>query len=154
MKKNKIKFAKPQDLDSVYKILIQYRSIFPMLRRHEIANQIDKKLCVYQNGVVIIFKKYKRRTRLGTCRTSKGSYNIEYLAADHQGSGKAFDVVDEFCSDVKSNVWLCVTKDNDRAIAFYRKSGFTEMCPIHWANGKVQGLVFCRFTNYIQKFFK
>lgn len=137
-----MKFAKPEDLEQIYKIFNKYRSIFPLLRKTEIAKSIDKKLCIFQNGIIIKFKKYKVKTTLGNCKTSKGDYKIEYLATDKLGSGKAFEVVDEFCKYVKADIWLCVRKHNDRAVAFYRKFGFIEMSPISWANGKIPGLVF------------
>ena len=142
---NTIRLAEISELMGIVQIFQSWRTIFPHVRQDYIKRKIVAGECVYQEGVVVTFNKYKRKVRLGTVTIPKGSYIIHQIVNAKQGNGCASRVIDRLCDVVardNEDVYLTVRADNKLARSFYRHKGFEEAGEIIWANGTLPGMVY------------
>lgn len=58
-----MKYAKIDDLNTVFKILKQYKTL-SHVRKDKIQNLIESKNVIFKNGVVLTFLKYKKKQML------------------------------------------------------------------------------------------
>lgn len=140
-----MKFARIEDLPEVWKIFMQYKSIFPHLRHDYISRKISNLETIFEQGIVITFTKYKKKTRLGDVSALKGDYIIHQIAAKNSPSVASMKILLDFLNWIDSpKCWLTVRKSNDRAIKFYQKMGFKEVGYIDWneKGNKLPGVVF------------
>lgn len=138
-----IRLAKKREFKEVFEIFMQYKKIFPHLRHDYVKRKVAAGECVYQDGVAITFNKYQRTVKLGNCYAAKGDFILHQIASKDPGSGNTLSVFSDFYEHCKSNIWLTVRADNDRAINFYKKAGFKRMGEITWSKGTLLGVVFC-----------
>jgi RimJ/RimL family protein N-acetyltransferase len=140
-----MKLATMEDFDEVWSILMQYKNIFPHLRYDYMTRKVTSNETVFDQGVVITFTKYKKKTKLGNISAFGGDYIIHQIAAKNQGDGSAKKIIVDFLNWIDSpKCWLTVRKSNDRAIKFYQKIGFKEVGYIDWNEKgfKLPGVVF------------
>jgi len=136
--------ATPLDLNTVINIFKQHKKIFPHIRIDYIKSMIEKGNCVLDNGVVIMFLRYKRHNRIGTIRAPKDSYTIKQIVNSMPGNGNASDVMNKFLEQIDEVVFLSVRADNIRAIKFYENNEFVSVGTINWKQGIIPGIVFAR----------
>ena len=141
-----LNLATQDNLKDVYKILYTYKNIFPHVRNDFVKHMIDSQSVIYDSGVVIIFKKYKRRTRIGNYIANKDDWVIKQIANQSLGNGNASKVISAFIDENK-HVVLSVRKNNERAIAFYKKNGFRVVGTVTWRND-IDGLVMRTDVNF------
>jgi hypothetical protein len=147
------------DYDAIVAIFKQHRSIFPHVRTDYIRRMIESKRCFFKNGVVITFTVYQRSNMIGNFRAHKGSICIKQIAAQNPGNGNTEKELNDFLSKWDEICFLSVRADNDRAIRFYKKTGFIPVGKIEWnskssPNGKISGIVFQRLTKPTEWWFK
>jgi len=129
-----MKLATMEDFDEVWSILMQYKNIFPHLRYDYMTRKVTSNETVFDQGVVITFTKYKKKTKLGNISAFGGDYIIHQIAVKNQGDGSAKKIILEFLNWIDSSkCWLAVRASNERAIQFYKKLGFKEMSNIIWS---------------------
>ena len=146
MAKQKLKHATPEQLDEIYGHFYDCREWFPHIRKDYLARMIGAGTVVYHNGIIIVYARYQRKQALGNCSAAKGSVILHQILNPTRVTdtkrGRASSVLKMFFEHVGSSVWLTVRSNNKRAIAFYKKSGFSKAGNISWMGGELPGTVF------------
>jgi len=139
------------DYDAIVAVFKKHRKVFPHVRTDYIKRMIESGRCFFNNGVVITFTVYRRSNKIGNFRAHKGSVCIKQIAAQNPGNGNTETELNNFLSRWEEICFLSVRSDNDRAIKFYKKTGFIPVGSIEWNSkssptGKISGIVFQRPT--------
>ena len=139
-------FAKPDQFDEVYGILMQYKEIFTYLRQDQVKRRIEAGEIYFSDGVVIVFCKYKVKVKMGGCQAVKGDCVIHQIANKEKRNGMAVKIAMEFIRDIvgTADLWATLKASNVESIRFHNKIGLEEVGNIEWAGGKIKGLVFRR----------
>jgi len=136
-----MKLATSTDLKEIMKGFAKYKSIFPHIRGDRIAIEINAGNVIYEDGVVVVFKVYKRQTQLGSVMIQPGEAKIAQIFNMNEDNGQAKLVMNKWISKVATTVYLTVRGDNERAIRFYELNGFSRVGRIAWKGGSVAGLI-------------
>lgn len=146
---NKIKLANIENLNEIMSFFKQYKDIFPHIRQDKIKNKITNNQAIYDEGVFITFTKYKKRTRLGNCLTSKGDFILHQIFNQTKGNGKGEKILNKFFKYIQptDKLWLTVRASNIIANSFYRKMGFIKVSNIYWKNKTIEGNVYNKNFN-------
>lgn len=141
---SKLKHATPKHLDEIYSHFYDCRELFPHIRKDYIARNLEAGNVVYADGIIIIYARYKRKTKLGTATAQAGDIILHQILNPNRGDGtdRAFKVLEGFFSHVNSHVWLTVRSANTRAIKFYKRNKFVKVGTISWMGGELPGTVF------------
>lgn len=143
-------FATKEQAKEIYEIFRKRADIFPHIRYDYLQRAINGGRCVYQDGVVIIFSIYKKRTRVGTCGIPRNNCMLHQIVNGNEGNGNAKAVLKQFLAYISSlnlpAVWLSVRADNNRATKFYERNGFVEVGTVKWMNGTLAGTIY-RYSN-------
>ncbi len=143
-----MRLALLEELKEIYGHFVARKDMFPHVRQDSIERRIVAGQCVYQEGVVITFQKYLKATRIGTVLVPKGAIMLHQIVNGQQYSGAGSRVFEEFFRDTavatRSDLYLCVRKDNEVACAFYRRRKMTIVGTVDWSAGALPGLVFRR----------
>lgn len=143
-------FATKEQAKEIYEIFRKRADIFPHIRYDYLQRAINGGRCVYQDGVVIIFSIYKKRTRVGTCGIPRNNCMLHQIVNGNEGNGNAKAVLKQFLAYISSlnlpAVWLSVRADNNRATKFYERNGFVEVGTVKWMNGTLAGIIY-RYSN-------
>ena len=86
----------------------------------ELQKHIDNDTIQYEDGVLLTWTKYKRKSQYH----KKNDIKINHMINETPGNGKSGQKMKEFISRQNSTIWLEVKKNNERAIKFYEKEGF------------------------------
>lgn len=73
---NKLKYAKLKDLDFIYNILKVY---FDYVRKDNLKLMIKERRIIFDNNILIGFRKYKKRVKFKNIHAPKGSYIIYWI---------------------------------------------------------------------------
>ncbi len=111
------------DAPAIKALLDQYKQEILSVASSEITKAIVDGRCLYERGVVIIYRRLYEKSYYGV-PLGHGAYQILYIASTTHGDGSAKDVLTRFFSMVKQQVFLLVKSDNPRAIKFYERHGF------------------------------
>ena len=133
-------------VDKVMNVFKKYKGTLGHIRRDYVARQAEAGNIVYEDGVVIIFGKYQKRTRLGTEEAVAGDYILHQVANVNAGNGMATEVCRRFVNEVvgTADLWGCTRADNIGPIKLNKRLGMEEIGTIEWSGGKIKGLVFRR----------
>lgn len=141
-----MRLAKASELKNIYKLFVNRRDIFPHVRRDALKRRIDNKQCIYENGVVITFQQYKKRTRVGDLDISSGAIMLHQILNGNQFNGAAGRLFDRFFEQVVvssgGDLYLTVRKENKVARQFYRRHGMRIVGEIAWAGGTIPGFIY------------
>lgn len=135
--------AKTTDYKDIVTVFQDKRKLFPHIRLDYIDSMIRACKCVFQDGIVIMFTRYKRKNRIGNVIAPKGTYTIKQIVNSSIGNGNAQKILTLFLTQVEDDVYLSVRADNARAIQFYIKNNFVKVGTIAWKNGTIPGHVYC-----------
>ena len=139
--------AKIKDYDIIWSTFKRYRNIFPHIRTDYLKRQIKNNNVIFQDGVVIIFGKYKRRGKLGTSQYNKDDVIIHQILNTQIGNGNASRVFEKFLGlTTKCRLLLTVRSANQRAREFYERQNMKVDGNIYWSNGTVQGKVYAKYV--------
>lgn len=141
----KLNRASIDQLGEIYGHFYNCREWFPHIRKDYVERNIKAQNVIYDNGVIIIYNQYQRRQRIGTVEAIRGDYILHQILNPFRDSGKpsvASEILQKFCDECASNVYLSVRADNTRAASFYTKNGFRLVGKTSWMNGTLPGLVF------------
>ena len=114
----------------------------------KIASAIERKECIFMDGVVIILKIHKRSVRIGNNTVSQKSdcHLNQIVSTTHDGS--ASRVLNQFFNYIASVpehsglIYLNVRTENDRAKKFYERNGMDLIDKTSWSEGKIEGDVY------------
>jgi hypothetical protein len=137
-----MRIATEEQYDEIVKIFNQNKDIFPHIRTDYIKRMITSHKCIYTDGIVIMYNRYKRTNKIGNIVAEKYSYTIKQIVNANKGNGNAAKIIQEFLQSVSDPVYLSVRADNERAISFYKKMNFELVGNINWKKGTLPGYVF------------
>ena len=114
----------------------------------KIASAIERKECIFMDGVVIIFKIHKRSVRIGNNTVSqKSDCHLNQIVSTTR-DGSASRVLNQFFDYIASVpehsglIYLNVRTENDRAKKFYERNGMDLIDKTSWSEGKIEGDVY------------
>lgn len=136
--------ATVDQVDEIYRHFYNNKTWFPHVRKDYIQRQVERGCCVYHNGIIITYNKYKRKQKVGSEQANKGDIMLHQILNSKEGSGNAGIVLEQFFQMVCAPVWLTVRVENTRATKFYEKHQMRSMGPITWMKGQLLGIVFLR----------
>lgn len=143
-----MRFATDDDFPEICELFKKNRKFFPHIRMSKIAGAIERKECIFMDGVVIIFKIHKRSVRIGNNTVSQKSdcHLNQIVSTTHDGS--ASRVLNQFFDYIASVpehsglIYLNVRTENDRAKKFYERNGMDLIDKTSWSEGKIEGDVY------------
>ena len=134
--------AKEIDFESVKEIFYQHKTWFPHIRTDYMKRQIAQGNLIYDNDVVITYKFYKRKQKIGEVIAQQGDCILHQIAAKHK-NGSASKALQKFFEFVKPRrVFLSVRSDNEIAKKFYVKNNMKLVGTTTWAKGTLPGEVY------------
>ena len=134
--------AKETDFESVKEIFYQHKEWFPHIRTDYMKREIAKGNLIYDNDVVITYKFYKRKQRIGEVLAQQGDCVLHQIAAKHK-NGSASQALQNFFEFVNPRrVFLSVRSDNEIAKKFYLKNNMKLVGSTTWAKGTLPGEVY------------
>jgi RimJ/RimL family protein N-acetyltransferase len=133
-------------VDTVMGIFKQYKETLGHIRRDYVERQVEAGNVVLEEGVVIIFGRYQKKTRLGNEHALVGDYILHQVANKTQGNGKAVEICKRFVRDRvgTADLWSCTRSDNHGSNKLMGRLGMEVVGDIYWSGGKIKGLVFRR----------
>ena len=126
---------------NIRKIFMQYRDIFPYLRKDYIEEFLEKQQIIHESGMVIIYHTYKVSRKFGNYKVLKGDVIIKDMVKEHNNVDSR-EVINRFFNYANTNVWCTVRLDNIRACKFYEKVGMEKVADINWCKGELKGCVY------------
>ena len=143
-----MQFATDDNFPEIYELFKKNRKFFPHIRMSKIAGAIERKECIFMDGVVIIFKIHKRSVRIGNNTVSQKSdcHLNQIVSTTHDGS--ASRVLNQFFDYIASVpehpglIYLNVRTENDHAKKFYERNGMDLIDKTSWSEGKIEGDVY------------
>ena len=134
--------AKEINFESVKEIFYQHKKWFPHIRTDYMKRQIAQGNLIYDNDVVITYKFYKRKQKIGEIIAQQGDCILHQIAAKHK-NGSASTALQKFFEFVKPRrVFLSVRSDNEIAKKFYVKNNMKLVGSTTWAKGTLPGDVY------------
>ena len=134
--------AKETDFEAVKEIFYQHKEWFPHIRTDYMKREIAKGNLIYDNDVVITYKFYKRKQKIGEVIAQQGDCVLHQIAAKHK-NGSASTALQKFFEFVKPRrVFLSVRSDNEIAKKFYVKNNMKLVGSTTWAKGTLPGDVY------------
>jgi len=134
--------AKETDFEAVKEIFYQHKKWFPHIRTDYMKRQIAQGNLIYDNDVVITYKFYKRKQKIGEVIAQKGDSILHQIAAKNK-NGSASKALQKFFEFVKPRrVFLSVRSDNEIAKKFYVKNNMKLVGTTTWAKGTLPGEVY------------
>jgi len=134
--------AKEINFESVKEIFYQHKKWFPHIRTDYMKRQIAQGNLIYDNDVVITYKFYKRKQKIGEIIAQQGDCILHQIAAKHK-NGSASKALQKFFEFVKPRrVFLSVRGDNEIAKKFYIKNNMKLVGSTTWAKGTLPGEVY------------
>jgi hypothetical protein len=108
-----MKHAAPTDLKEIYGHFQKRKDIFPDVRRDKLRGMIEKSLVIWQDGIVITYQQYRKRTRVGDVQVPAGAIMLHQILNSDQFSGAGGRVFEQFLPGivVPSGGDLCPIRD-------------------------------------------
>lgn len=133
-------------IEAVMSIFKQYKGTLGHIRKDYVQRQVEAGNVILADGVVIIFGKYQKKTRLGNQTAVAGDFIIHQVANENKGNGMALKVCKQFIKNVAgtADVWSCLRADNEGSEKLMGRLGMEHVGEINWGGGKIKGLVFRR----------
>ena len=145
-----MKHATLDDLRQICKHFQKRKDVFPHVRQDRLKRRIKAHQCVYQQGVVITYQQYKKRTHVGDMQIPAGSIMMHQILNSNQFNGTGGRVFRQFVDRVVKpsggDLYLSVRKQNIIARRFYERHGMTVAGTVAWKNGEIPGLVYRLIT--------
>lgn len=143
-----MKHATLADLKEIYGHFQKRKDVFSHVRQDKLRRMIEAGQVVWQNGVVITYQQYKKRTRVGEVQVPRGAAVIHQILNSRQFSsrgGKVFELfVREIVKPSGGDLYLSVREENAVARSFYERHGMKVVGKVAWSGGRLPGLVYRR----------
>lgn len=138
--------ASLSDLKAIYRHFNAHRDVFPHIRQDALKRRIEAGQCVYQEGVVVTYQQYRKRTAVGTVQVPAGAIMLHQILNTNQFNGAGRKVFEQFVKKIVKpsggELYLSVRKDNKTACDFYERHGMRVAGIVAWKNRTVPGLVY------------
>lgn len=146
-----MKHATISDLKEIYRHFQRRKDVFPHVRQDKLRRMIETGQVVWQDGVVITYQQYKKRTRVGGVQIPVGSIMLHQVLNTQQFSGAGGRVFERFAEEIVKpsgcDLYLSVRKQNAVACSFYERHGMAVVGRVSWSGGTLPGLVYRRTVN-------
>jgi hypothetical protein len=83
-----MKYATPDDLKEIYGHFLKRKDVFPHVRQDKLKRFIEAGLMIWQDGVVITYQQYKKRTKVGEVQIPAGAIMLHQILNSQQFSGR------------------------------------------------------------------
>jgi hypothetical protein len=134
------------DLKAIYVHFQNRKDVFPHIRQDRLRQRIKAGQCVYQDGVVITYQQYRKRTRVGDVQVPAGAVMLHQIVNGKQFSGAGGRVFNQFVEKIVKpsggDLYLTVRKENTVACQFYERQGMEIAGTVTWSAGAIPGLVY------------
>ena len=141
-----MRYASQRDLKAIYKLFQSYRDVFPHIRQDALRRRSEAHQCIWQDGVVITYQQYRKRTRVGDVQVPAGAIMLHQIlnSAQFNGAGRRVfrQFVEEIVKPSGGDLYLSVRKQNAVACRFYERHGMNVAGIVAWKNGTVPGQVY------------
>jgi hypothetical protein len=141
-----MRLAKLSHLKEIYGHFHSHRDVFPHVRLDRLKRRIAAQQCIYQEGVVITYQRYKKRTRVGDVQVPAGSVMLHQILNSQQFNGAGGRVFEQFVEEIVTpsggDLYLSVRKENTVACRFYERHGMSVAGKVEWSAGAIPGLVY------------
>jgi len=141
-----MRLARASELKCIYKLFARHREIFPHIRQDALKRRISAGQCIFEDGVVITFQRYKKRTYVGDLVIPAGAIMLHQIVNGEQFNGVGGRVFDCFFNEVVTSsggdLYLTVRKENAVARRFYKRHGMRVVGKIAWAVGTIPGFIY------------
>jgi len=131
-----------KDFDRIWSIFKKYKNVFPHIRTDYLKRQIKNRNVIFENNVVLVTSKYKRKVNLGNRTFDKNTIIIHQIVNDDVGNGCSSVLIKKFLNEVRNKIILTVRKSNKIARRFYEKNNFKEVGKIFWSNNQIEGVIY------------
>ena len=141
-----MRLAKPSELKTIYSLFASRRDVFPHVRQDNLKRRIEANECIFEEGVVITFQQYRKRTRVGNTNIPSGAIMLHQIINGNQFSGAGGRVFDQFFDEVVvlsgGDLYLSVRAANTVACQFYERHGMKRVGTVAWSGATIRGHVF------------
>ncbi len=141
-----MRHASLRDLKAIYRHFQAHHDVFPHIRQDGLIRRIEAGQCVYQDGVVITYQQYRKRTRVGDVQVPGGAIMLHQILNTDQFNGAGRRVLRQFVAEIVEpsggDLYLSVRKENRVACRFYERHGMKVVGTVAWAGGTIAGLIY------------
>jgi hypothetical protein len=141
-----MRHASVRDLKSIYRHFQQHRDVFPHVRQDTLKRRIEAHQCINQDGVIITYQQYKKRTKVGDVQVPAGAIMVHQILNTNQFNGAGGRVFEQFVEEIVKpsggDLYLSVRKENTVACRFYERHGMSVAGKVEWSAGTIPGLVY------------
>ena len=141
-----MRHATLHDLKEIFGHFQAHRDVFPHIRQDALNRRIGAHQCVYEDGVVITYQQYKKRTRVGDVQVPAGAIMLHQIFNTNQFNGAGRQIFRRFVNEIVKpsggDLYLSVRKENRVACRFYGRQGMKIEGTVAWKNGTISGLVY------------
>jgi hypothetical protein len=140
-----MRHASLRDLKAIYGHFRFHRDVFPHVRQDTLRRRIEAHQCIWQDGVVITYQQYRKRTRVGDVKVPAGAIMLHQILNSNLFNGAGRRVFRQFVDDIvkpSGDLYLSVRKHNMVARRFYERHGMKVAGAVAWKNGTIPGLVY------------
>ena len=141
-----MKHARLSDLKEIYAQFRKRKDVFPHVRQDKLRRMIEAGQVVWQNGVIITYQQYKKRTCIGDIEIPAGSIMLHQILNSRQSSGAGGRVFEQFVREIVKpsggDLYLSVRRENVVACSFYTRHGMSVVGKVSWSRGTLPGLVY------------
>jgi hypothetical protein len=141
-----MRHATLHDLKEIFGHFQAHRDVFPHIRQDALNRRIGAHQCIYQDGVIVVYQQYKKRTRVGDVQIPAGSIMLHQILNSEQFNGSGRRVfrrfVDKIVKPSGGDLYLSVRKENRVACQFYERNGMKVAGTVAWKNRTIAGVVY------------
>jgi hypothetical protein len=141
-----MKHATLADLKEIYGHFQKHKDVFPHVRQDKLQRMIEAGQVVWQDGVIVTYQQYKKRTRVGEVQIPAGSIMLHQILNSRQFSGKGGDVFERFVEEIVKpsggDLYLSVRWENAVACSFYERHGMKVVGKVSWSGRTLPGRVY------------
>ena len=141
-----MRHASLRDLKAIYRHFQAHHDVFPHIRQDGLKRRIEAGQSVYQDGVVITYQQYRKKTRVGDVQVPAGAIMLHQILNSRQFNGAGRRVfrrfVDEIVEPSGGDLYLTVRKENAVARRFYERHCMKVVGTVAWKKRTIPGLVY------------
>lgn len=141
-----MRHASLRNLKAIYRHFRKRKDVFPHVRQDKLGRMIEKGQVIWQDGVVIAYQQYRKRTKVGDVQVPAGSIMLHQIFNTNQFSGAGRHVfepfVDEIVAPSGGDLYLSVRRENAVACRFYERHGMRVVGTVAWKKKTIPGLVY------------
>jgi len=141
-----MRHAKLSDLKEVHGHFQKHKDVFPHVRQDKLQRMIEAGQVIWQDGVVLTYQRYKKRTKVGEVQIPSGAIMLHQILNTHQFNGAGRIVLLQFVAEIVKpsggDLYLSVRKENMVACRFYERHGMNVAGTVAWSGGTISGVVY------------